>query len=117
MRVYYRSGTVVNRDRVGETIEERRTMQGRPEYRVRWSDGEEGWYLASNLSFGDGRATNGGARPGAGRVGKIAEAASRVQQLTGRSANRAALDTEQLTESIAALRAALHDLEAEAASR
>lgn len=65
----------------------------------------------------DGRASNGGARPGAGRLGNIPEAAYRLQQMTARPKARALLDESQLAISIAATRAALKDLETEALAR
>lgn len=65
----------------------------------------------------DRRASNGGARAGAGRVGKIPEAAYRLQQLTARDKNRDALDESALAIAIGCVRAALKDLEADAVRR
>lgn len=65
----------------------------------------------------DGRALNGGADRGQGRVGDIAEQAARLARMTAREANRKAMSEEQLAAAVASLEAAARDLEAEIARR
>jgi hypothetical protein len=115
MRVYYRSGETINRERAGETTDERRSPSGNPQYFVKWADGTSGWYLAQNLAFGlTGR---GGAGRGQGRKADIVTAAHELAQRTARAANLKPLDVSQLAIAIASARAALTDLENEAARR
>lgn len=65
----------------------------------------------------DGRALNGGADRGQGRVGDIAEQAARLARMTAREANRKAMSEEQLAAAVASLEAAARDLEAEISRR
>jgi hypothetical protein len=63
------------------------------------------------------KGRSGGARAGAGRPPAITEAAWRLQRATAREPSRQALTESELAVSLAATRAALTDLEAEAARR
>lgn len=50
MKVQYKSGDVVTEE-IGTILNERRTVNGRTQYLVRWASGQEGWYSTSNLHF------------------------------------------------------------------